>query len=48
MPKERSINPVAAQHKLDKQKAQSKNKKNLQSRNSPAATPTAYKSKSTS
>jgi hypothetical protein len=31
MPKERSINPVAAQHKLDKQKAQSKNKKNLQS-----------------
>jgi hypothetical protein len=31
MPKERSINPVAAQHKLDKQKAQSKNKKVVQS-----------------
>jgi hypothetical protein len=31
MPKERSINPVAAQHKADKQKAQAKNKKNLQS-----------------
>jgi hypothetical protein len=31
MPKERSINPVAAQHKLEKQKAQSKNKKQVQS-----------------
>ena len=31
MPKERSINPVAAQHKADKQKALAKNKKNVQS-----------------
>jgi hypothetical protein len=31
MPKERSLNPVAAQHKADKQKALAKNKKNLQS-----------------
>lgn len=31
MPKERSVNPVAAQHKADKQKAQAKNKKQLQS-----------------
>jgi len=31
MPKERSINPVAAQHKADKQKALAKNKKQVQS-----------------
>lgn len=31
MPKEKSVNPVAAQHKADKQKAQAKNKKQLQS-----------------
>jgi hypothetical protein len=31
MQKERSINPVAAQHKADKQKALAKNKKNVQS-----------------
>jgi hypothetical protein len=31
MPKERSLNPVAAQHKADKQKALAKNKKNVQS-----------------
>lgn len=30
MPKERSLNPVAAQHKADKQKAQAKNKKQVQ------------------
>ena len=31
MPKERSLNPVAAQHKADKQKALAKNKKQVQS-----------------
>jgi hypothetical protein len=31
MPKEKSLNPVAAQHKADKQKALAKNKKNVQS-----------------
>ena len=31
MPKERSVNPVAAQHKADKQKALAKNKKQVQS-----------------
>ena len=31
MPKERSLNPVVAQHKADKQKALAKNKKQVQS-----------------
>jgi hypothetical protein len=31
MPREKSLNPVAAQHKADKQKALAKNKKNVQS-----------------